>query len=105
MNRQVLKHQLMALAIYDANNTTMTVAECSKFLGKSYGTIINWIDKKHIEAVHRKGTYSIPKIQFLERIVEKFLEQSKQEDSEFVFELDIDAQVKKSLKKILSEVV
>ncbi|CAL2056103.1 helix-turn-helix domain-containing protein [Tenacibaculum sp. 190524A05c] len=105
MNAQVLKQQLMALAIYDANDTSLTVEECAAFLGKSYVTIIRWIDQKKIVAVHNKSSYSIPKIQFLDKIIEKFKEESEKETTEFIVELDIEGQVKKALKNIFKEAV
>lgn len=63
-----IKATIKALAIFDANNVTMTAKECAKFLNKNERTIARWIAKGKIKAQEINGNYIIPKIQFLTQI-------------------------------------
>lgn len=67
----LLKINLQALAIFDANNTVLTVSECADWLGCHSRTVVNKIDSGKIMATESSdGKYEIPKIQFLNKIVE-----------------------------------
>lgn len=69
---ELLKTNLKALAIFDANNETFTVEECAKFINRHYQTVFRLIHDKKIIAKLVGGTWVIPKIQFLDKIVESF---------------------------------
>ncbi len=66
----LLQINLQALAIFDANNTTMTVQECATFLQVHPKTVINKIESGKIYPTScSDGKYQIPKIQFLNEIL------------------------------------
>ncbi len=66
----IIEAQLKALAIFDANNTCMSVNECAKFLNKHRNTITNLIKKRVIKAKLIENTWSIPKLQFTKQLVD-----------------------------------
>lgn len=71
MNQQdVIQAQLKALTIYDANNTCLTVDECAKFLKVHAKTITNRIHAGKIKAHFVGRIWRIPKMQFIEEIIE-----------------------------------
>lgn len=72
---EIIQAQLEALAIFDANNTMMTVKECAEFLGKCERTILNRIhsDDPHNKIyAEYKGGWVIPKIQFLDKLIDSY---------------------------------
>ncbi len=71
-SKELLKANLKALTIFDANNETMTVEECAVYLKRHKQTIHRLIHCNKITAEFVGSTWVIPKIQFLERIVEEF---------------------------------
>lgn len=68
----LLKANIKALTIFKANDTMLSVDACAKFLGVYPNTIKNRIHRQTIIAVFQDGKYHIPKIQFLEKVVEDF---------------------------------
>lgn len=70
--KELLKANLKALTIFDANNETLTVDECAKFLKRHYQTVYRLVQEKKITAKLVGGSWVIPKIQFLDQIVESF---------------------------------
>lgn len=76
---QFLELQLKALAIFDANNTTMTPNQCAEFLQVHPRTVLNNINNGNIKANHTEGRYQIPKIQFLEQIIWKFKNEERKQ--------------------------
>ena len=68
----LLKVSLKALTIFNANDTMLTVDGCAKYLKVHPNTVKNRIHKNTIQAIFQDGKYHIPKIQFLEKIVESF---------------------------------
>ncbi|CAM1344247.1 helix-turn-helix domain-containing protein [Tenacibaculum amylolyticum] len=73
---EVLALHLQAMAIFDANNTTCSIKECAAFLKVHTNTIRNRIHNGTIKAIFLDGTYHIPKLQFLDKIIEDFQEQA-----------------------------
>ena len=69
--REMIKAQLKALAIYDANNTCLTVEECASFLKVHPKTITNRIHRGKIKAHFVGRIWRIPKIQFISDIIEE----------------------------------
>lgn len=90
---------IKAIAIHEANNSTMSVVQCAEFLGCHRNTVTNRIDKGVIKAVVADGNYSIPKIQFLEKIVDDFL---KNTDEEVFKPVNLDNEIKKCLKQLVA---
>ena len=74
---QTIKAQLKALTIFDANNKMMSVSECAKYLGVHFNTVKNRIEKGTIKAIFQDGQYHIPKLQFIKKLVDLFLESTK----------------------------
>lgn len=68
----LLQANIKALTIFKANDTMLTVDECAKYLGVHPCTIKRRIHRGTIKAVFQDGKYHIPKIQFLEKVVESF---------------------------------
>lgn len=65
-----VKSHLMILTIFDANNTSMTVEECAKFNRCCKQTVLSEIHKGNIIANKMGRLWSIPKMQFMDRIIE-----------------------------------
>lgn len=59
-----------ALTFHDAHNTMMTVEECAAFLRVHKNTVTNRIHAGDIQATFLGRIWRIPKIQFLEQILE-----------------------------------
>ena len=72
--RENLELHLKALAIHDANNTMLTLDECADFLNITTKTVSSRIRTGKIIAQHH-GKWAIPKLQFVEKIIEKILTQ------------------------------
>ena len=74
--KELIKTYLKAQAIYDANNTMMSVSDCAKFLGSSTRTILRKVKSNDsdykIIAKYTNSEWKIPKIQFLEKLVDEF---------------------------------
>ena len=68
--QEILKTQLQALTIYDANNTCLTVDECAEFLNVHPKTVTNHIHAGKIQAQFIGRIWRIPKMQFIEKLVE-----------------------------------
>ena len=68
----LLKVSLKALTIFNANDTMLTVDGCAKYLKVYPNTVKNRMHKNTIQVIYQDGKYNIPKIQFLEKIVESF---------------------------------
>ena len=62
---------LEALRLHDANNTCMSVEDCADWLNCHKNTILRKIHSKKIKANFTAGTWRIPKLQFLEEIIEQ----------------------------------
>lgn len=72
MNPQELRQiTLETLRDFDANNTCMTVNEAADFLNMHRDTVIRNIEKGDIKAKLIGRTWRIPKLQFIEQIIEK----------------------------------
>ncbi len=71
-SRELIESNLKALAIYHANNDCMTVEQCADFLKKSKQTILSYIHKGEIKAKMIGCTWSIPKLQFMDNIIENW---------------------------------
>ena len=70
MNKQeLIESQLKAMTIYDANNTCLTVDECAEFLRVHPKTITNRIRSGKIKARFIGRIWRIPKIQFMDEIL------------------------------------
>ena len=69
---ELIKTQLKALSIFDAHNVCMTVSECAQFLKKHQNTIKKQIHKGVIKASLIGNTWSIPKLQFLEELIDNY---------------------------------
>lgn len=74
----LIQANIKALAIFNANNTTMTVSDCARFLKVHTNTVKNRIYKGTIKATFQDGKYHIPKIQFLTSIIASFEADIKQ---------------------------
>lgn len=59
-----------ALRLHDANNTCMSVKECAEFLGVHENTVLKKLNDGKIHGTYA-GKWTIPKLQFLEKIVEQ----------------------------------
>ena len=94
MIKEIIKAQLIAQTIYDAHNTSMNGKECAEFLGVSYTTVKIWIDNEKIKSTYHNGVNSIPKIQFLDKIIDDFIEKSEKEDKKLPFQIDVKKEVK-----------
>ncbi len=70
--QEQIKNNLKALAIYHANSDCMTVKQCAGFLKKSEQTVLAYIHKGDIKATLIGCTWSIPKLQFLDKIIEEW---------------------------------
>ena len=92
--RNLIISQIKALTIFNANDTTMTVDECAEFLGVHPNTVKNRIQKETIIATFQDSKYHIPKLQFLEQLVDKFLE-DQDEVAEMSKEDEFDMNMKK----------
>jgi len=71
--QQLIESHIKALTIFNANNTMMSTAECATFLKISIGTVKNRINKNTIIGIHQDGKYHIPKLQFVNKLVDAFL--------------------------------
>lgn len=65
----LIKACIKAQAIYDANNTCLSVAECAKWLRVHNDTILRRLQAGKIKGNLIGRVWSIPKIQFLDRIM------------------------------------
>ncbi|MBW2961303.1 helix-turn-helix domain-containing protein [Mesonia aestuariivivens] len=68
--KQRIEESIKAHAIYDANNKSMTAKECAEYLGVHINTVKNKINSGEIKANLIGTVWSIPKIQFLKKIIE-----------------------------------
>lgn len=64
------KETVKALTFHDAHNTMMTVEECAEFLRVHKNTVTNRIHAGDIQATFIGRIWRIPKIQFLEKVLE-----------------------------------
>ncbi len=62
---------LKALTLFDANNTCLTVDQCAKFLQVHPKTITNRINSGKIKAEFIGRIWRIPKMQFIQEIIEE----------------------------------
>ena len=69
---EMITANLKALALFDANNTCMTVDECAKFLGVHHKTVTNRIHSGKMKAEFLGRIWRIPKLQFIDQIVREF---------------------------------
>ena len=67
--KDLIKACIKAQAIYDANNTCLSVAECAKWLGVHNDTVLRRLQDSKIKGTLIGRVWSIPKIQFLDRIM------------------------------------
>ena len=102
MNNEVIKSQLIAMTIFDANNKMMSVNECAEFLDINRRTVVNRIESGQIIAHNETGHYAIPKMQFVDGLIIAFQKESKKE---IAFGEDFKQQVKKSVKVCLKEII
>ncbi|WP_461644264.1 helix-turn-helix domain-containing protein [Labilibaculum euxinus] len=71
---EMIEANLKALALFDANNTCLTVDECAKFLKVHPKTITNRINKGKIKAEFLGRIWRIPKIQFVKEIISELIQ-------------------------------
>ena len=69
---QLIESSVKAQAIYDANKTCMAVKECAEFLGVHTDTVLRKLHSGDIKGTLIGRVWSIPKIQFLKKILEKW---------------------------------
>ncbi|MCM4159530.1 helix-turn-helix domain-containing protein [Antarcticibacterium flavum] len=67
--RDIVKANLEALRLYDANNTCMTVEEAAEYFKVHKNTILHKIHKGEIKSEFFGRTHRIPKMQFIEKII------------------------------------
>lgn len=65
----LIKACVKAQAIYDAHKSCMTVKECAEFLGVHNDTVLRKIQSHDIKGTLIGRVWSIPKIQFLDKII------------------------------------
>ena len=68
----LLRASIKAIAIYDANNTVMTVGQCATWMAIHKNTVLRKIHAGEIDANFKGGEWRIPKIQFLDKIIDEF---------------------------------
>lgn len=93
-----IETSIIAMTIFNANNTIMTPIECADFLGVHYNTIMNRIKDKTILSTLVGGKHHIPKIQFLKKIINKFKNEEGKTIEELIGE-DLEVKVKKIIAK------
>jgi excisionase family DNA binding protein len=72
MERQEqIKATMEALRLHDANNVCMTVDECADFFKIHPKTVLNKIHSKEFKAQFIGRTWRIPKLQFIDKIVDE----------------------------------
>lgn len=69
--KEHLKITLQALRLHDANNTCMSVEECANFLNVHKNTVLHKIHSGEIKATFLGRIWRIPKLQFLQKIIEE----------------------------------
>lgn len=70
MNKKdFIELSVKAQAIYDANKTCMAVKECAEFLGVHTDTVLRKLHSGDIKGTLIGRVWSIPKIQFLDKIL------------------------------------
>ena len=74
----LVRANLKAQAIFDANNTVMTPKQCAAFMACTPRTVLDKIKKGEIAATFKTGHWRIPKIQFLNEIIQRFSEEAAQ---------------------------
>lgn len=67
---QLIRTSIKAQTIYEANKRCMTVTECAEFLSVHHNTVKNRIHAGEIKANLIGTVWCIPKIQFLDMIIE-----------------------------------
>ena len=76
--KEIIKAHLKAMAIFDANNTVMSVQETSRFLKLGTDTIYKRLKEgtpeQRIYGVYQGG-WKIPKIQFLNELIDDWEQQ------------------------------
>ncbi|SFF96023.1 DNA binding domain-containing protein, excisionase family [Salegentibacter agarivorans] len=67
--RNFKKWSIEAHILFDANNTCLSVAECAEFLSVHHNTVKNKLHSREIKGTLIGRVWSIPKIQFLDKII------------------------------------
>ncbi len=66
---ELIKATLEAMKIFDAHNTCFTVEECADFLGVHRTTISSKLHSGEIKGVFLGRIWTIPKLQFVDKIL------------------------------------
>lgn len=69
--QEQLKITMEALRLHDANNKMMSVNETANYLGVHRDTVIRAIENGDIKGQLIGRVWRIPKLQFLEKIIEE----------------------------------
>lgn len=67
--KEMLETSVKAQAIYDANRKCMSVSECAEWLGVHNDTVLRRLHDGKIKGTLIGRVWSIPKIQFLDKII------------------------------------
>lgn len=71
--RDYVKLNIICKKVYDENNdVNMNLRQCAEFLGKNINTIKVWCDTGKITANYVGSSWIIPKIQFLDKLLESY---------------------------------
>ncbi|WP_271770405.1 helix-turn-helix domain-containing protein [Aquimarina algiphila] len=68
--QEAIEANLKALLIFSANDAMLTVDECASYLKKHRNTVTRLIHEKQIKAKLVGGHWIIPKLQFLDYLLE-----------------------------------
>ncbi len=66
---EMIETSVKAQAIYDAHKSCMTVKECADFLNVHHNTVKNKLHSGEFKGTLIGRVWSIPKIQFLDKII------------------------------------
>lgn len=72
---ELIRANLIAQTIHDANDTCLTVKECAEYLGVHKKTVHNQLKKGSIKETLIGSVWSIPKLQFLGEILKRHIAQ------------------------------
>lgn len=67
--RNFKKWSIEAHILFDANNTCLSVAECAEWIGVHNDTVLRRLHDGKIKGTLIGRVWSIPKIQFLDKII------------------------------------
>lgn len=70
---EMIRANLIAQTIHDANDRCLTVKECAEYLGVHKNTVHNQLQKGRIKGTLIGSVWSIPKLQFLDEILKQHI--------------------------------